>query len=110
MNYNHKAEHVLSKAVLDSFSYVDHWYFNIQAELIKNVFNNRRPTLLITDSMNLMTEQPKLKDRDSQVFVEWWGKAAALFMSEVIIHSSAVVDYGHHFDDYSPRGKCFNSM
>ncbi|KAI9911602.1 hypothetical protein PsorP6_009581 [Peronosclerospora sorghi] len=46
VNYNHRSEHVLQKTILDSFT---------------------RPTLLITDSMNLQSEQPKLKDRDSKV-------------------------------------------
>ncbi|EEY70242.1 cleavage and polyadenylation specificity factor subunit, putative [Phytophthora infestans T30-4] len=46
VDYNHRSEHVLQKTILDSFT---------------------RPTLLITDSMNLHAEQPKLKDRDSKV-------------------------------------------
>ncbi|KAJ0402573.1 hypothetical protein P43SY_006812 [Pythium insidiosum] len=46
VDYNHRSEHVLQKTILDSFT---------------------RPTLLITDSMNIHTEQPKLKDRDSKV-------------------------------------------
>lgn len=29
-----------------------------------------RPTLVITDSMNIHMEQPKLKDRDSKIMVE----------------------------------------
>lgn len=29
-----------------------------------------RPTLVITDSMNIHVEQPKLKDRDSKIMVE----------------------------------------
>lgn len=46
VDYNHRTEHILSKSTLDSIN---------------------RPTLLIADSMNLLTEQPKLKDRDSKV-------------------------------------------
>ncbi|GLD93417.1 hypothetical protein PINS_up002009 [Pythium insidiosum] len=49
VDYNHRSEHVLQKTILDSFT---------------------RPTLLITDSMNIHTEQPKLKDRDSKIMVE----------------------------------------
>lgn len=49
VDYNHRTEHVLQKTVLDSFT---------------------RPTLLITDSMNIHKEQPKLKDRDSKIMVE----------------------------------------
>ncbi|KAL7680025.1 putative ribosomal protein L25 [Plasmopara halstedii] len=49
VDYNHRSEHVLQKTILDSFS---------------------RPTLLITDSMNLHAEQPKLKDRDSKIMME----------------------------------------
>ncbi|KAF4027690.1 Cleavage and polyadenylation factor 2 C-terminal [Phytophthora infestans] len=49
VDYNHRSEHVLQKTILDSFT---------------------RPTLLITDSMNLHAEQPKLKDRDSKIMME----------------------------------------
>ncbi|RLN59670.1 hypothetical protein BBP00_00006387 [Phytophthora kernoviae] len=49
VDYNHRSEHVLQKTILDSFT---------------------RPTLLITDSMNLHSEQPKLKDRDSKIMME----------------------------------------
>ncbi|KAF1333779.1 Cleavage and polyadenylation specificity factor subunit, partial [Globisporangium splendens] len=49
VDYNHRSEHVLQKTILDSFT---------------------RPTLLITDSMNIHSEQPKLKDRDSKIMVE----------------------------------------
>ncbi|TDH68560.1 hypothetical protein CCR75_005669 [Bremia lactucae] len=49
VDYNHRSEHVLQKTILDSFT---------------------RPTLLITDSMNLYAEQPKLKDRDSKIMME----------------------------------------
>ncbi|DBA01353.1 TPA: hypothetical protein N0F65_001592 [Lagenidium giganteum] len=49
VDYNHRSEHVLPKTVLDSFT---------------------RPTLLITDSMNIHKEQPKLKDRDSKIMME----------------------------------------
>uniref|UniRef100_M4C192 Cleavage and polyadenylation specificity factor subunit 2 n=1 Tax=Hyaloperonospora arabidopsidis (strain Emoy2) TaxID=559515 RepID=M4C192_HYAAE len=49
VDYNHRSEHVLQKTILDSFT---------------------RPTLLITDSMNLHREQPKLKDRDSKIMME----------------------------------------
>ncbi|KDO26595.1 hypothetical protein SPRG_07999 [Saprolegnia parasitica CBS 223.65] len=46
VDYNHRADHVLSKTFLESIS---------------------RPTLLITDSMHLHKEQPKMKDRDERL-------------------------------------------
>ncbi|KAF0698246.1 Aste57867_11121 [Aphanomyces stellatus] len=46
VDYNHRAEHVLSKTVLDTFT---------------------RPTLLITGSMHLDKQQPKMRDRDEQL-------------------------------------------
>ncbi|ETV83179.1 hypothetical protein, variant 3 [Aphanomyces astaci] len=46
VDYNHRAEHVLSKTVLDTFT---------------------RPTLLITGSMSLDKQQPKMRDRDEQL-------------------------------------------
>ena len=46
VDYNHRSEHVLSKTVLDTFT---------------------RPTLLITDSRNFNTVQPKLKNRDGEI-------------------------------------------
>ncbi|OQR96138.1 cleavage and polyadenylation specificity factor subunit [Achlya hypogyna] len=46
VDYNHRADHVLSKTFLESIS---------------------RPTLLITDSMHLNKEQPKMKDRDERL-------------------------------------------
>ncbi|ETW02661.1 hypothetical protein, variant [Aphanomyces invadans] len=46
VDYNHRAEHVLSKTVLDTFT---------------------RPTLLITGSMYLEKQQPKMRDRDEQL-------------------------------------------
>ncbi|OQS02113.1 cleavage and polyadenylation specificity factor subunit [Thraustotheca clavata] len=46
VDYNHRADHILGKTFLESIS---------------------RPTLLITDSMHLNKEQPKMKDRDERL-------------------------------------------
>ncbi|CAK4627387.1 unnamed protein product [Aphanomyces euteiches] len=46
VDYNHRAEHVLSKTVLDTFT---------------------RPTLLITGSLHIDKQQPKMRDRDEML-------------------------------------------